>query len=101
MRPRRSALSLSEMGMKKVLPGVGRYDADGKRKLCMKVVRQKFAVGGFDDDDMALPRDSGVRKKAAPEATAFKEFDATKSLRKGGKKSNASFKSKGKYKRRK
>jgi len=86
--------SLSEMGMKKVLVS---DDADGKRKR-MKVVRQKFAVGGFDDDDMA-PRDS-VRKKAAPEA-AFKEFDATKSLRKGGKKSNASFKSKGKYKRRK
>eukprot|EP01039_Chlorochromonas_danica_P005723 gene5723-6307_t len=105
--------SLSEMTMKKVwvtedVRDEGDMDGDDGEAVAkkaskkrLKVVRQKFAVGGLDlDDDWGGAKADRLRKKAAPEPT-FKEFDASKYLRKGGKKGNATFKSKGRYKRRK
>ncbi|RYH23051.1 DEAD/DEAH box helicase [archaeon] len=103
--------TLGEMSMKKVWVtedfGDDGDDLDdgakkkpAKKKL--KVVRQRFAVGGLDVDDWE--GGSGfVRKKAkaSREKEDFSDFDPLKRLRKGGKKSNASFKSKAKFKRRK
>jgi ATP-dependent RNA helicase DDX27 len=71
-----------------------------------KVFRPVIAVGGLDQDmrDWNGGGQGGktlrkARKKDAEEAK-FSEFDAAKQLRKGGKQSNQSFKSKSRFKRR-
>jgi hypothetical protein len=84
--------------------GDGDDDPDRKPvKKTQKVVRQKFAVGGLDLDEdwnSGSGKQLSKKKKDAREL-AFKEFDPNKRLRKGGKIGKASFKSKGKFKRRK
>ena len=73
----------------------------------MKVVRQKFAVGGLDQAQLdwagstSSSRLSKRDKKGAGKEKEFTDFDPTKKLRKGGKNSSNAFKSKKKYKRRK
>ncbi len=84
-------------------------DDDGPTRKRTKIVRQKFAVGGFDHDMAEWSGSSGginrVNKKAmkqqAKRDLEFEEFDPEKKLRKGGKKGHQSFKSKAKFKRRK
>jgi len=72
-----------------------------------KVVRPKFAVGGLDYDSVdwgGSSAGSGVSKKQLKRESREKEFtdfDANKTLRKGGKVANKAFKSKAKFKRRK
>lgn len=84
----------------------------GKRQKLVKqhtkVVRQKIAVGGLDQDMIewggAAGSTGGLSKKQIKNAAKekeFTEFDANKRLRKGGKLGKSSFKSKSKFKRRK
>lgn len=70
-----------------------------------KTVRQKFAVGGLDQDMMEWGGEGGgkgMSKKEIRKAkeNEFTDFDASKRLRKGGKIGASSFKSKKKFKRR-
>ena len=114
--------SLSEYGSKshkitiqhfQEVDGEDGEDGSGgkKQKLVKqhtKVVRQKIAVGGLDQDMVEWGGSAGSSggmskkqiKKAAMEKE-FTEFDANKRLRKGGKLGKSSFKSKSKFKRRK
>jgi hypothetical protein len=79
--------------------------SQGRKKV--KVVRQKFAVGGLDADGFDFGGNSGyagMSKKQIKQAARekpFTDFDPNKRLRKGGKAGRVSFKSKAKFKRRK
>ena len=70
-----------------------------------KIIRPKFAVGGFDQDLMEWGGDGKVdrksKKKMESREKEFSDFDPEKRLRKQGKVGKASFKSKSKFKRRK
>lgn len=99
---RESALSLRE----KTGSDLGKQRKAKKSDNDAKVFRPVIAVGGLDQDmrDWNGGGQGGkslrkARKKDAEEAK-FSEFDATKQLRKGGKQSNQSFKSKSRFKRR-
>jgi hypothetical protein len=78
-----------------------------KEKKILKVVRQKFAVGGLDQDmlDWGGSEVGGKLSKKQMRMLnsekEFSEFDPNKKLRKGGKTGNKAFKSKSKFKRRK
>lgn len=77
-------------------------DRQGKQGL---VSRPKFAVGGLEQDDVwgGAKRSDKPSKKVQAQLKAaadFTDFDASKKLRKGGKQSTNSFKSKKKFKRR-
>lgn len=83
--------------------GVQDGDTESGKTHKMKVVRQKFAVGGLDQDmaDWAGGADAPhMSKKQQKKEKEFSEFDPNKRLKKGGKGSSAGFKSKSKYKRR-
>jgi len=86
----------------------GDFDQEGKiqGKKKIKVVRQKFAVGGLDQDafNMGTSGYAGMSKKQikmAAKEKPFTDFDPNKRLRKGGKGGKVNFKSKSKFKRRK
>lgn len=70
-----------------------------------KIVQQKFAVGGLDQDmaDWGGQGDGGPLSKKAKRTLAkekeFTDFDGSKRLKKGGKAGAAAFKSKKKFKR--
>mmetsp|Transcript_17402 Transcript_17402/g.17488 ORF Transcript_17402/g.17488 Transcript_17402/m.17488 type:complete len:764 (+) Transcript_17402:55-2346(+) len=80
-----------------------------KRDFDAKLLRPKVAVGGYDQDlnEWSGGNDGGKKlskkkqRLAAMKDKEFTEFDPSKKLRKGGKVGKASFKSKGKFKRRK
>lgn len=114
---------LGEIGMKRrrVIPVASAAGDDAAEaaaapsKQRMRVVRQNVAVGGLDQDFYAWGASAaagegaggggiGMSKrqlKAAAREKPFTDFDASKTLRKGGKKGAKAFKSKAKYKRRK
>lgn len=93
--------SAGELAMKRVTI------KDDDSRSHQKVVRQKFAVGGLDQDLYAWGSSSSVvakapsRKQQKEREKEFTEFDPNKRLKKGGKIGKSSFKSKGKFKRRK
>ncbi len=113
--PKKAKMSTRDIaeGKKEQLLGDLRLGANKKSsssQSAMKPVRQRFAVGGIDQDmaDWAENGSSGgggarMSKKAIKEAArekAFTDFDPEKRLRKGGKIGHNSFKSKSKFKRR-
>ena len=71
-----------------------------------KLRRPKFAIGGLEQDMLdwgSVQRVSATKKsdkKRRPDEVFEDNYDPEKRLKKGGKASNNSFKSKKKYKRR-
>jgi hypothetical protein len=107
--PKKYKKGQAEQEVKKADRSAG--DLGGGKKIkftngTSKIVRPKFAVGGLDYDSVdwgGSSASSGVSRKQMKREREkeFTDFDPTKTLRKGGKVSNKSFKSKAKFKRRK